>query len=95
MAYKNPKELMVDFAKYPAAIEGILPMAVPKISRTMVDAAQSMPDLPDFVVDIPAFPAAPALPAVGLSRPETVKEVGAVERATAAVPRQGRTRFLY
>ncbi len=65
MAYKNPKELLLDATKFPAAVEAALPEGAPKISTMLLDAADKIPvDLPDFVVEVPALPAPPELPAI-------------------------------
>lgn len=95
MGYTNPKQLLVDATKFPAQIEGMLPEAAPKFSEILSDTAGRLPDLPDFPVEVPDLPAPPELPEVGALRlggAKPVKEVGGVERA---VPRRGRTRFLY
>lgn len=98
MPYKNPKELLADAAKFPAAIEAMLPEAAPKISEGLIDTVGRLPDLPDFPVEIPSLPEPPEMPKVGalrLGRPKGVKEVGQPERAAPPVNRRGRTRFLY
>jgi len=65
MAYKNPKDLLVDATKYPAAIEAKLPAGAPKISTMLLDAAARIPaEIPDFPMEIPALPAPPELPAM-------------------------------
>jgi len=61
---KNIKDLLVDATKFPAAIEGMLPEAAPKISATLVDVAGKIPVIPDFPVEIPDLPAPPTLPAM-------------------------------
>lgn len=62
MAYKNPKELLLDVTKFPAAIEAKLPEGAPKVSTMLLDAADKMPDLPDFIMELPDLPAPPELP---------------------------------
>lgn len=62
MPYKNPKELLTDATKLPAAIEGRLPEAAPKISTRLVDAIGKLPDLPDFFMELPDLPEVPELP---------------------------------
>jgi len=65
MAYKNPKEILLDATKFPAAVEAVLPAGAPKISTMLLDAAGKIPvDLPDFVVEVPALPAPPELPTI-------------------------------
>ncbi|MDO9580216.1 MAG: hypothetical protein Q7J06_06555 [Bacteroidales bacterium] len=67
MAYKNPKDLLVDATKYPAAIEAKLPAGAPKISTMLLDAAGKIPaEIPDFLIEIPALPAPPEIPAFEL-----------------------------
>ena len=67
MAYKNPKDLLVDATKYPAAIEAKLPAGAPKISTMLLDAAGMIPaEIPDFPMEIPALPAPPEIPAFEL-----------------------------
>ena len=62
MAYNNVKQLLVDAAKYPAAIEAKLPAGAPTISTTLVDVAGRIPVVPDFPMAIPDLPAVPELP---------------------------------
>jgi len=62
MTYKNPKELLLDATKYPVAIEEKLPEGAPKISTMLIDAANSIPVVPDFPMEIPDLPAVPELP---------------------------------
>jgi len=64
MAYKNPNELLVDAAKFPALIEAKLPTGAPKISTSLLDAANRLPVLPDFPMEVPNLPAPPELPAL-------------------------------
>ncbi|MBA7680828.1 hypothetical protein ES703_89149 [subsurface metagenome] len=60
--YKNPKELLVAATSFPAAIEEKLPEGAPKLSTMLRDTAEKMPDLPNFLVEIPDLPAPPAVP---------------------------------
>ena len=88
MPYKNVKELLVDAAKYPAAIEAKLPEGAPKISTTLVDVAGKIPAVPDFPMEIPDLPAPPELPEVptpggALRRYVTGAEVTPVTRREA------------
>ncbi len=62
MAYKNVKELLVDAAKFPAAIEAKLPAGAPTISTMLIDTAGKIPVVPDFPMEIPDLPAPPELP---------------------------------
>jgi len=67
MAYKNPRDLLVDATKFPAAIEAKLPAGAPKISTMLLDAAGKIPaEIPDFLIEIPALPAPPEIPAFEL-----------------------------
>lgn len=59
---KNPKELLVAAANFPAAVEAKLPEGAPKLSTMLLDTAEKMPELPDFVVELPDLPAPPELP---------------------------------
>lgn len=62
MAYKNIKELLTDATKLPVAIEAKLPEGAPKISEMLTDAADKIPAIPDFPVEIPVLPEVPELP---------------------------------
>lgn len=62
MAIKNIKGLLTQATKFPAAVEGMLPEGVPKVSTMLVDAASKIPAVPDFPMEIPDLPAVPALP---------------------------------
>lgn len=53
MAIKNIKTLLTQATKYPAAIEAKLPEAVPKLSTMMLDAANQLPDTPDWPIELP------------------------------------------
>jgi len=64
MPYKNIKTLLVDATKFPAAIEAKLPAGAPKLSTMLVDAAEKIPVVPDFPMEIPDLPAPPELPAM-------------------------------
>ena len=59
---KNIKGLLIDAAKYPAAIEAKLPAGAPTISTMLIDTAGMIPAVPDFPMEIPALPAPPAIP---------------------------------
>ena len=63
MAYKNPKELLVDAPKILTSIEDVLPEGAPAISAMLTDFAAGLPVLPDFPMEIPALPTPPELPA--------------------------------
>ncbi len=62
MGYKNPKDLLLDATKFPAAIEAKLPEGAPKISTMLADAAGKIPAIPDLPIEIPDLPAPPELP---------------------------------
>jgi len=62
--YTNPTQVLVDIAKYPAAIEAKLPAGAPPLSTMMVDAAGKLPVVPDFPMGIPELPAVPELPSM-------------------------------
>ena len=62
MPMKNFKELLNQAASLPAAIEAKLPAGAPKVSTMMLDAAEKVPAVPDFPVEIPDLPAVPELP---------------------------------
>ncbi|MBA7578266.1 hypothetical protein ES708_20128 [subsurface metagenome] len=62
MPYKNVKEVLVDATKFPAAIEARLPEGAPKVSTMLADAAERIPAIPDFPMEIPDLPAVPELP---------------------------------
>ena len=78
--YKNPKDLLIDATKFPAAVEAALPEGAPKISTMLLDAAGKLPvELPDFLMEVPELPAPPELPelpamlgGVGLRSPQFV-----------------------
>lgn len=67
MGYKNPKELLADATKFPAAVEAMLPEGAPKISEMLAQATGDIPDLPDFVIEVPDLPKPPTMPG-GLGR---------------------------
>lgn len=62
---KNPRDILIDATKFPAAIEGKLPAGAPKISTMLADVAGKLPAVPDLPIDIPAppVPELPELPA--------------------------------
>jgi hypothetical protein len=62
MPYKNPKDLLTDATKFPAAIEAKLPEGAPKVSTMLADATGRIPEIPDFPMEIPDLPAPPELP---------------------------------
>lgn len=90
--YKNPKELLLDATKFPAAIEAKLPGGAPKISTMLTDTTAKIPALPDFPVEIPALPAPPTLPEMpgapelGLRRYVTGVEVTPIGAGRAPTP---------
>jgi len=99
MPYKNPKDLLVDATKLPAAVEAKLPAGAPKISTMLADAAASIPEIPDFPMEIPDLPAPPELPAApampGLALPFTGPAVtrAAVRPTVVTVP-EGRREII-
>lgn len=102
MNYKNPKDLLIDAPKILVGIEAMLPAGAPVISTMLVDAAEKMPVLPDFLIEIPELPELPALPEMPAPPGEgealrrrivTGAEVKPLVPAAPAVRR--RTRFLY
>lgn len=109
MAYKNPKELLVAATALPAAIEAKLPEGAPALSATLVDFAEKLPVLPDFIVELPdlppvpefpempAMPAMPGQPVTAGSLPSYVAEVKVTQPSTAAalapVPKSRRYLF--
>lgn len=58
MPYKTPKALLVAATALPAAIEAMLPAGAPKLSVTLADIAEKLPDLPAT----PEFPEVPIPP---------------------------------
>jgi len=64
MPIKNPKDLLLDATKFPAAIEAKLPEGAPKISTMLADTAGKIPAIPDFPIEIPDLPAPPTIPEV-------------------------------
>lgn len=96
MGYKNIKGLLIDAAKFPAAIEGRLPAGAPKLSAFMVDVQEKLPTLPDLPMEIPTLPEVPTLPETpelpGLKRYVTKVEEAKVPGIPSARPH---TRFLY
>jgi hypothetical protein len=80
MPTKNIKGLLIDATKYPAAIEAKLPAGAPKISTMLLNAANQIPTVPDFPMEVPDLPAVPALPAMpGQTAAGLTKYVTAVE----------------
>ncbi|GAH79932.1 unnamed protein product, partial [marine sediment metagenome] len=62
MGYINVKGLLIDAAKFPAAVEAKLPEGAPVISTMLIDTAVKIPVVPDFPMEIPELPAPPELP---------------------------------
>ncbi len=91
MGYINVKGLLIDAAKFPAAVEAKLPEGAPVISTMLIDTAGRIPVVPDFPIEIPELPAPPELPAApataGLRRYVSGVEVTPVPvGASARVP---------
>ena len=76
MGYTNPKQVLVDIAKYPAAIEAKLPAQLPRITSTLIDTANKLPALPDFPMEVPDLPAPPEIP----EAPGELRRLGARRR---------------
>lgn len=64
MAIKNIKSLLTQATNFPAAIEAKLPEGAPKVSTMLLDAADQIPALPDFPMEVPDLPAVPEFPAL-------------------------------
>ena len=64
MAIKNIKTLLTQATALPAAVEAKLPEGAPKLSTMLVDAADKIPAIPDFPMELPDLPAVPELPAM-------------------------------
>jgi len=99
MPYKNPRDLLIAAANFPATVEAALPAGAPRISTMLADVAGQFPALPDLPIEIPDLPAPPALPAVpempglgpqtgaaGLRRYITGAAVGPAAPAMAPAP---------
>lgn len=96
---KNLKDILIQAAQYPAAVEGMLPAGAPVISAALTDAAVKLPVLPDLPIELPDLPAAPQLPEfqapAGLGALVREVKVTPVDKVVPAVQRRGETRFLY
>ena len=92
MGYINVKGLLIDAAKFPAAIEAKLPEGAPVISTMLIDTAGKIPVVPDFPMEIPELPAPPELPAApataGLRRYVSGVEVTPVAARVPAAARR-------
>uniref|UniRef100_A0A6M3LV55 Uncharacterized protein n=1 Tax=viral metagenome TaxID=1070528 RepID=A0A6M3LV55_9ZZZZ len=62
MPIKNIKTLLTEATSFPAAIEAKLPAGAPKVSTMLLDAANQIPAVPDFPIELPDLPAPPAIP---------------------------------
>lgn len=62
MPYVNPLNFLIDATKYPVALEAALPAGAPVISTMLLDIANGLPVLPDFVMELPDLPAPPVAP---------------------------------
>jgi len=86
MAIKNIKTLLTQATSFPAAIEEKLPEGAPKVSTMLLDAADKIPVVPDFPVELPDLPAVPEIPefpgAPALRRYVTQVEVRPTEMPT-------------
>lgn len=85
MGIKNIKTLLNQATQLPAAIEAKLPEGAPKVSTMLLDAADKIPDVPDFPVELPDLPAPPELPEMP-GAPELRRYVTGVEVRPAAPP---------
>lgn len=96
--YKNPKELLIAATALPAAIEEKLPAGAPKISVTLVDTAEKLPALPDFLIQLPDLPPVPAFPAPPAPPPELERFITGAEVTPVRPPapaRPGLVPFVY
>lgn len=96
MTYKNPKDVLIDATKFPAAVEARLPSGAPKVSDMLNTATGKIPALPDFPMEIPALPTPPTLPEMpaapagaGLRRYVTGVEVVTPIRNAVSPARRG------
>lgn len=101
MPYTNIKAVLLDAVKYPLAIEAKLPAGAPVISTMLTNAANQIPAIPDFPMEIPDLPAPPELPAMpptaaraGLRPTVTAVEVRPVGPAVTQ-PARPKVRFLF
>lgn len=85
MAIKNIKTLLTQATSFPAAIEAKLPVGAPKVSTMLLDAADKIPVVPDFPIEIPDLPAPPELPEMPAELGRFVSGVE-VTPITAAAP---------
>jgi len=85
MAIKNIKTLLTQATSLPASIEAKLPEGAPKVSTMLLDAADKIPDVPDFPVEIPDLPAPPELPEMP-GAPELRRYVTGVEVRPTPTP---------
>ena len=94
MAIKNIKTLLTQATTFPVAIEAKLPAGAPKVSTMLLDAADKIPAIPDFPMEIPDLPAVPTLPELpgaptGLARSYvTGVEVRPVSAPTSVAKRE-------
>jgi len=96
LAIKNIKGLLTQATAFPAAVEAKLPEGAPKLSTMLLDAADKIPVVPDFPMEIPDLPAVPELPELprapaGLARSYvsgvTVTPVPTTTRVTPTITR--------
>ena len=59
----NVKQILIQGAAYPAAVEAALPEGAPVVSTMLLDAAEKIPVVPDFPMEIPDLPVPPEVPA--------------------------------
>jgi len=85
MPIKNIKALLTQATNFPAAIEAKLPEGAPKISTMLLDAADKIPQVPDFPMELPDLPAPPELPEMPGS-PELKRYVTRVEVRPTPAP---------
>lgn len=102
MPYKNIKEVLVAATQYPAAIEAKLPTGAPALSTMLLNAANQIPVVPDFPMEIPDMPAPPALPEMpappagaGLRRYVTSAEVTRAPVPVQPVTQVTSKRYLF
>ena len=85
MPIKNIKTLLTQATTFPAAVEAKLPEGAPKISTMLLDAAGSIPDVPDFPIEVPDLPAPPTIPELP-GAPELRRYVTGVEVRPTPTP---------
>lgn len=85
------KEVLVDIAKLPVAIEEKLPAGAPKVSDLLINAANKIPQGPGSPIEIPELPtpmlpALPSLPGGGGALGLAPRPTGARGKVTEETP---------